>query len=119
MLFGMFLPRPLLVWSLSSGITSQHVQFSPNSKYILSTAHDSTIRLWDYQTTRCLKVYKGHINSKYCISACFSVTGGKWIVAGSEDHKTYIWDLQTREVVQILEGHTGMCRYRFVGPEKY
>jgi len=43
---------------------------------------------------------------EYCISACFSVTGGKWIVAGSEDHKTYIWDLQTREIVQVLEGHT-------------
>jgi len=84
----------------------QHVQFSPNSKYILSTAHDSAIRLWDYQTTRCLKTYIGHTNSKYCVSACFSVTGGKWIVAGSEDNKAYIWDLQTREIVQVLEGHT-------------
>ena len=89
-------------------ISSQHVQFSPNSKYILSTAHDSAIRLWDYQTTRCLKTYIGHTNSKYCVSACFSVTGGKWIVAGSEDNKAYIWDLQTREIVQVLEGHTGM-----------
>lgn len=93
-----------------TSVYSQHVQFSPNSKYILSTAHDSAIRLWDYQTTKCLKTYKGHVNSKYCICACFSVTGGKWIVAGSEDHKTYIWDLQTREIVQVLEGHSGKHR---------
>lgn len=85
---------------------SQHVQFSPNSKYILSTAHDSAIRLWDYQTSRCLKTYVGHTNQKFCIAACFSVTGGKWIISGSEDNKVFLWDLQSREIVQTLEGHT-------------
>ncbi|KAI0299198.1 hypothetical protein BC826DRAFT_62839 [Russula brevipes] len=35
-------------------LCSQHVQFSHNSKYILSTAHDSAIRVWDFQTSRCL-----------------------------------------------------------------
>jgi WD40 repeat protein len=93
--------------SLPTSPPSQHVQFSPNGKYILSTAQDSAIRLWDYNSSRCLKTYTGHTNALYCITACFSVTGGKWIVGGSEDKKVYIWDLQTREVAQVLEGHEG------------
>ena len=53
---------------------SQHVQFS-NSQYILSTAHDSAIRLWDYHTLHCLETYIGHRNEKCCFAACFSVMG--------------------------------------------
>ena len=86
-----------------------HVKFSPNSKYILASTHDDTIRLWDFHTARCLKTYTGHQNRAYCLFSCFSVTGGKWIVSGSEDSRIYIWDLQSREVVQVLDGHRGVC----------
>src|ERR1700742_3790575 len=84
---------------------SSHVKFSPNGKFILASTQDSTIRLWNYHSSRCLKTYVGHVNQTYCLFSCFSVTDGKYIVSGSEDHKIYIWDLQTREVLQRLEGH--------------
>jgi COMPASS component SWD3 len=86
---------------------SSHVLFSPNSKYVLASTQDSTIRLWNYQTSRCVKTYTGHTNRTYALVAAFSNTGGRYIVSGSEDAKIYIWDLQSRRVAQILEGHKG------------
>lgn len=46
------------------------------------------------------------MNSKYCISATFSITNGKYIVSGSEDNCLYLWELQSRKIVQKLEGHS-------------
>lgn len=93
---------------------SSHVRFTPNSKFVLVSTQDSTIRLWNYQTSRCVKTYTGHTNRTYCIPACFGDTSNKYVVAGSEDHKVYIWDLQTRQVVQVLEGHKGIFESRSV-----
>lgn len=94
---------------------SSHVKFSPNSKFVLASTQDSTVRLWNYQTSRCVKTYTGHTNRTYCLFACFktSSTGAKYVVGGSEDAKVYIWDLQTREVLQVLEGHRGAL-HRYV-----
>lgn len=86
---------------------SAHVTFSPNSRYVLVSTQDSTIRLWNYQTSRCMKTYIGHVNRTYCIPAAFSITSGKYVISGSEDTKVYVWDLQSRQVLQVLEGHRG------------
>lgn len=87
---------------------SSHARFSPNSKFVLVSTQDSTIRLWNYPTSHCAKTYVGHVNRTYCIPSCFLLYDrGKFIVSGSEDNKVYIWNLQTRQVVQRLDGHRG------------
>ena len=100
---------------LSADVNSSHIKFTPNSIFLLVTTQDSAIRLWNTQTSRCVKSYSGHTNRTYCIQADFA-PGGQHIVAGSEDAKVYLWDLQNRKVAQVLEGHRGVHLYTFVFP---
>ena len=88
-----------------------HAKFTPNSKYIVASTLDSTIRLWDYKKARVLRSFKGHVNEKYCVFTTFTNSDVPYLVSGSEDNKVYLWDLQTADVVATLEGHcdTVMC----------
>lgn len=59
---------------------------------------------------RCTKVYKGHVNTKYCLQSAFSTTGDKYVVSGSEDNAVCLWDLNSRELVQRLDGTPPLLR---------
>lgn len=72
------------------------------------------VRLWNTQTSRCVKTYKGHVNRTYSLFVDF-LHGGKHVMCGSEDCRIYLWDLQTRQIAQVLEGHRG----KFLHPFKY
>ena len=98
--------QSLTICTIDLSFRSSHVEFSPNAKFILSSTQDSTIRLWNVQTSRCVKTYVGHVNRTYSLFCDFA-PGGTHIVSGSEDGKVYLWNLQTRRVEQILEGHRG------------
>ncbi|KAJ7293287.1 WD40 repeat-containing protein [Mycena rebaudengoi] len=83
-------------------IWSFHVRFSPNSKFVLASTQDSTIRLWNYQTSRCVKTYMGHHNPHILHIRVLQREIRHKRERGFESVHFGISDAQ---VVQTLEGH--------------
>ncbi|KAG9242978.1 WD40-repeat-containing domain protein [Calycina marina] len=72
-------------------------------RYILTGALDSTIRLWDVESGRCLKKFFGHVEGVWGIAA-----DTIRIVSCAQDRMTKIWDAPTGKCVRtITAGHEG------------
>ena len=96
------------------------VKFSPNSRFILATTLDGTIRLWDYMNNKCVKTYQMSQNDaefKYSSIGSFICRNlerqqnqedddGPYIVQGIQDNKIGIWNIQTKIMIDELSGHT-------------
>lgn len=66
-------------------VTDLH--FHPSGKYLISTADDKSIRMWDLRLGRCYrKIYNAHDH----FISCFSMKG-KLAATGSVDTTAKIW----------------------------
>ena len=82
----------------SSGVDT--VTISPNGKYIISGSRDSTIKIWDIKTEKCLKTLEGH---KYSVNSVAISPNGKYIVSGSSDSTIKIWNIKTGENIYTID----------------
>lgn len=70
---------------------------------LVSGSYDSTVRVWQISTGRCVHVLSGHAQKVYSVvldkkrNRCIS---------GSMDSLVKIWDLDTGACLYTLEGHT-------------
>ena len=71
-------------------------------RYILTAALDSTIRLWDTTTQKCLRTYFGHVEGIWALAA-----DTLRIVSGAEDRMTKVWDARTGKCDRTFTGHAG------------
>lgn len=78
-------------------------KFSPNNRYLLVSTLDGRIRLWDYLTSRSVKTFTGHTNTKYACTSAFSITSTRPVcVSGSDNGTVHVWDVSSRDMVAAL-----------------
>ncbi|KAG0647754.1 Sulfur metabolite repression control B [Hyphodiscus hymeniophilus] len=71
-------------------------------RYMLTGALDSTIRLWDITTGRCLKTLFGHVEGVWALGA-----DTLRVVSGAEDRMVKVWDARTGKYEKTFTGHEG------------
>lgn len=71
-------------------------------RYILTGALDSTVRLWDVVTGRCLQTLFGHVEGIWAVAG-----DTLRVVTGSEDKMVKVWDVRTGKCEKTFLGHTG------------
>lgn len=66
----------------------------------MSGSRDTTLRVWDIETGRCLHVLLGHDAAVRCVQY-----DGKLVVSGAYDNLVRVWDPETEACLHILKGH--------------
>ena len=88
----------------SDTIPAAYARFSNNGQYILTETLDSTLRFWTYPTLKCVRVYKGHLNVKYCVPFGLFLRGA-YVIGASETGEVFIWDVQTQHIKHQWKVH--------------
>ena len=70
-------------------------------------ADDSTVRLWEVESGRCLRVLEGHTDS--VLSVAWSPDGQR-ALSGAWDRTVRLWEVESGRCLRVLEGHTDSVR---------
>lgn len=75
---------------------------SPDGKYLAKGNIDSIAILFNIETGKVEKVFKGH--SKVVLSTAFS-HDGKWLLTAGGDRLIKLWDIETGKEIRTFKGH--------------
>ncbi|KAE8707862.1 hypothetical protein F3Y22_tig00110372pilonHSYRG00187 [Hibiscus syriacus] len=78
---------------------------SPNDKLLFSAGHSRQIKVWDLDTFKCLRSWKGH-DGPIMGMACHG-SGGLLATAGA-DRKVLVWDVYGGFCTHYFKGHKGV-----------
>lgn len=79
-----------------------HVQFSPDGRWLLSASFDKSVKLWDGATGKFIASFRGHVGPVYQVSWS---ADSRLFVSASKDSTLKVWELRTRKLKEELPGH--------------
>jgi WD40 repeat protein len=79
------------------------IAFHPSGLSLASANQDSTIRVWNVQTSDLQSTLR---NQKQSIGVFAASSDGKFLVSGCDDGSIKVWDLQVGQQVKSLNSHT-------------
>lgn len=83
------------------------VAWSADQRFALSGSTDHTMRLWDVESGRCLRVFEGHTSNVEHISWS---NNQRFAISGSPDTTVRLWDVESGRCLCVLKGHTSHIR---------
>ncbi len=78
------------------------VAWSGDCRRALSGSDDKTVRLWDVESGRCLRVLEGHADSVRSVAWSGD---SRQALSGSGDNTVRVWDVESGRCLRVLEGH--------------
>ena len=90
------------------------VSVTPDGVRAVSAGDDKTLRVWNLETGRCLRVLEGHSGTVRSVSV---TPDGRRAVSASADKTLRVWELETGRCLRVLEGHSGTVTIVSVTPD--
>ena len=103
---------------LTVGCPVSSIEFSKNSKYILSCSADSIGRLWDLSTGQVRVQYHGAMQAMGNTTLNFSQSETLVIGADENSYAILLWDAVSGKIVKKLVGQAGKTRAFAVSPTR-